>query len=274
MVRLLVLSCVLSLAGCASVGRFEASPVVDRSAQPRLSVLPAFEEPVVVAVYEFQDKTGQRKTAASQVTTSFSTAIGQASETYLIRALKRACRGSCFMPVERVGLDHLLKERQLIRSTQQEFGQDGGLPALLFAGVILEGAVIAFDSNLSSGGAGARYLGVGAKTQYRADRVSVALRLVSTKTGEVLLTTETSATIFSYQVSSDLFRFFDNDTALVEAEVGMASNESPNIAVRKAIDLAVIDLVEKGFDSALWRPRSVAALGPLSLNERTSPKEG
>jgi len=91
---------------------------------------------VVVAVYEFLDRTGQRSSGDSQLGTSFSTAIGQGSDTYLLRALKRACRGQCFVPVERIGLDHLLKERQLIRSTQQEFGQDPNLPALLFAGVI------------------------------------------------------------------------------------------------------------------------------------------
>jgi len=241
--------------GCTSVPGPSESPIVDEEALPRLTLMPAFKEPVVVAVYEFLDKTGQRKTAASQVTTSFSTAIGQASETYLVRALKGACRGQCFVPVERIGLDHLLKERQLIRSTQQEFGQEAALPALLFAGVLLEGAVIAYESNLRSGGAGARHLGVGLSTEYRTDRVSVALRMVSTKTGEVLLTSETSSTIFSYQVSSDLFRFFDMNQSLVEAEAGMAANESPNIAVRRAVELAVIDIIEKGFDRSLWSAR-------------------
>ena len=245
----------LLVAGCTSIPSPSEAPIVDEEALPRLTLMPAFKEPVVVAVYEFLDKTGQRKTAASQVTTSFSTAIGQASETYLVRALKGACRGQCFVPVERIGLDHLLKERQLIRSTQQEFGQEAALPALLFAGVLLEGAVIAYESNLRSGGAGARHLGVGLSTEYRTDRVSVALRMVSTKTGEVLLTSETSSTIFSYQVSSDLFRFFDMNQSLVEAEAGMAANESPNIAVRRAVELAVIDIIEKGFDRSLWSAR-------------------
>ena len=253
--RWLLLTAFFLQVGCAVIPPVDRTPTVDRASVPRLQLLPSFQEPVVVAVYEFLDKTGQRKTAASQVTTSFSTAIGQASETYLIRALKRACRGRCFLPVERVGLDHLLRERQLIRSTQQEFGREPELPALLFAGVILEGAVIAYESNLRSGGAGARHLGLGASTQYRSDRVSVALRLISTKTGEVLLTTETGATVFSYQVSSDFFRFFDLNTELVEVEVGIAVNDSPNIAVRRAIELAVVDLVEAGFDLALWKPQ-------------------
>ena len=247
----------LTLAGCASVPAPKDPPEVDQRVLPRLSLLPPFEEPVVVAVYVFLDRTGQRSSGDSQLGTSFSTAIGQGSDTYLLRALKRACRGQCFVPVERIGLDHLLKERQLIRSTQQEFGQDPNLPALLFAGVIIEGAVIAYESNLRSGGAGARYLGVGVSTEYRTDRVSVALRLISTKTGEVLITTETSATIFSYQVSSNLFRFIEQNENLLEAETGMASNESPNIAVRRAVELAVIDIVEEGFDRSLWAARKI-----------------
>ena len=109
--------------------------------------------------------------------------------------------------------------------------------------------------------AGARYLGVGVSTEYRTDRVSVALRLISTKTGEVLITTETSATIFSYQVSSNLFRFIEQNENLVEAETGMASNESPNIAVRRAVELAVINIVEEGFDPVL--------MGGESADERT-----
>ena len=258
--RITLMGCLslLVLAGCSSAPAPQEAPEVDQRILPRLSLLPPFDEPVVVAVYEFLDKTGQRSTGDSQLGTSFSTAIGQGSETYLLRALKRACRGQCFVPVERIGLDHLLKERQLIRSTQQEFGQDPNLPALLFAGVIIEGAVIAYESNLRSGGAGARYLGVGVSTEYRTDRVSVALRLISTKTGEVLITTETSATILSYQVSSDLFRFIDQNENLLEAETGMASNESPNIAVRRAVELAVIDIVEEGFDRSLWAARRLA----------------
>jgi curli production assembly/transport component CsgG len=99
---------------------------------------------------------------------------------------------------------------------------------------------------------------VGVSTEYRTDRVSVALRLISTKTGEVLITTETSATIFSYQVSSNLFRFIEQNENLLEAETGMASNESPNIAVRRAVELAVINIVEEGFDRSLWAARKTS----------------
>src|SRR3546814_14597713 len=62
------------------------------------------------------------------------------------------------------------------------------LPPLLFAGILLEGGIIGDDSNTKSGGLGARFLGIGGSTQYREDTVTVYLRAVSVKTGEVLST--------------------------------------------------------------------------------------
>ena len=56
------------------------------------------------------------------------------------------------------------------------------LPALKFAGILIEGAITGYDTNMRTGGAGARYLGVGAFTQYREDSVSLYLRVVSGKT--------------------------------------------------------------------------------------------
>ena len=54
----------------------------------------------------------------------FSTAVTQAPEALLIRALKHAANGKFFRVVERVGLENLTKERQLIRSTRENFEED------------------------------------------------------------------------------------------------------------------------------------------------------
>ena len=98
----------------------------------------------VVAVYAdgFKDDTGQRRSNSSFAT--FSTAVTQAPYVYLIRALKHAGtnQDGFFDVVERVGLDHVTKERQLIRSTRQEFDEKNKLPALLFAGLIMELSLI------------------------------------------------------------------------------------------------------------------------------------
>jgi len=158
--------------------------------------------------------------------------------------------------VERVGLDNLTKERQLIRSAREQFakeGEDKNVPPLLFAGVLLEGAVISYDSNLSTGGVGARYLGIGTSIQYREDNITVSLRMVSVATGEILIEVLSQKTIFSYGKSEDVFRFIEMGTELVEIELGNSRNESTTIALMKAIEGAVLELINVGYDRSFWK---------------------
>lgn len=170
-----------------------------------LAELPPAKRKPVVAVYRdsFQDLTGQRKSNSSFAL--FSTAVTQAPEALLIRALKHAANGEFFRVVERVGLDNLTKERQLIRSTRENFEEDQKLQPLLFAGLLIQGGVINYDTNVQSGGIGARYLGIGTSKQYREDVVTISLRLVSVSTGEVLVETLVSKSIVSTSVSQDVF---------------------------------------------------------------------
>ena len=210
----------------------------------------------VVAVYPtaFTDQTGQRKSNSEFAL--FSTAITQQPNALLIRALKHAGNGDFFRVVERVGLDNLTKERQLIRSAREQFASDEEkkkqLAPLLFAGILIEGAVISYEANLESGGAGARYLGIGNSIQYREDNITVSLRMVSVATGEVLLEVLSQKTIFSYGKSEDLFRFIEAGTELVEIELGNARNESSTIALMKAIEGAVLEIVKLGYDKGYW----------------------
>ena len=99
--------------------------------------------------------------------------------------------GDWFTVVERASLDNLVKERQLIRSTRELYDGAAGVDSLqpmLFAGLILEGGIVGYDTNTTSGGAGARFLGLGVNDQYRTDQVTVSLRLIGVQTGEILLT--------------------------------------------------------------------------------------
>ena len=161
----------------------------------------------------------------------FSTAVTQAPEALLIRALKHAANGKFFRVVERVGLDeNLTKERQLIRSTRENFEEDQKLQPLLFAGIIVQGGVIGYDTNIESGGIGARYLGIGNSTVYREDIVTISLRLVSVATGEILLETTVSKNILSTSISQDIFRYIEAGTELVEIEGGVAENEAGSMA--------------------------------------------
>jgi len=230
-----------------------------------LNVNPPTIKPVV-AVYptSFTDQTGQRKSNSEFAL--FSTAVTQAPHTLLIRALKHASNGNFFRVVERIGLDNLTKERQLIRSAREQFASDEEkkkqLSPLLFAGVLLEGAVIAYDSNLTTGGMGARYLGIGTSIQYREDNITVSLRMVSVATGEILIEVLSQKTIFSYGKSEDVFRFIEMGTELVEVELGNSRNESTTIALMKAIEGAVLELITIGYDRGFWKHAEIQIKKP------------
>ena len=215
--------------------------------------LPPVVQKPTVAIYTFTDLTGQRK--PSENLSSFSTAVTQAPEVFLIRALRGAGYGEVFQVVERKGLENLSKERQLIKSTRESYEGEGinKLPPLLFAGLIIEGGVVGYDTNTMTGGAGARYLGIGASKRYVKDTVTVSLRLVSVATGEVLIDVISTKTILSVGYSQDVFRFVEAGTALVEVENGTAQNESVNIATQKAIEEAVLQLIKDGKAKGYWQ---------------------
>jgi len=238
--------------------RFQAHNVVSiqELQSPYLRDIEVPKVSPVVAVYPtaFTDQTGQRKSNSEFAL--FSTAITQQPNALLIRALKHAGNGQFFRVVERVGLDNLTKERQLIRSAREQFASEEEkkkqLAPLLFAGILIEGAVISYESNLESGGSGARYLGIGTSVQYREDNITVSLRMVSVATGEVLLEVLSQKTIFSYGKSNDVFRFIEAGTELVEIEMGNARNESSTIALMKAIEGGVLEIIKQGYERGYW----------------------
>lgn len=207
---------------------------------------------VDVGVYAFPDLTGQNK--PNEGFAEFSRAVTQGATAYLVEALLHAGQGSWFNVAERSGLDNLLQERRIIRGTRDQFeGKNNNpLPPLHFAGITLEGGIIAYESNLITGGAGARYLGVGGDTQYRRDVVTVSLRAISVQTGRVLAAVSTTKTIYSIAARANVFRFVAVDEIL-DAEVGFSINEPPQLAVRQAIELAVYALVLEGSIKKLWR---------------------
>ena len=221
-----------------------------------LKYVPIPQVSPVVAVYPtaFTDQTGQRKSNSEFAL--FSTAITQQPNALLIRALKHAGDGKFFRVVERVGLDNLTKERQLIRSAREQSTNEEekkkALRPLLFAGILIEGAVISYEVNLESGGAGARYLGIGKSVMYREDNITISMRMVSVATGEVLLEVLSQKTIFSYGKSEDVFRFVEAESELVEIELGNARNESSTIALMKAIEGGVLEIINTGYDRGFW----------------------
>ena len=163
-----------------------------------------------------------------------------------------------FVTLERENQNNILTERQLIRSSQQQYlaenpdGQVQILPALTYAELLLEGGIVSYDANVITGGAGLRYFGVGGSTQYREDRVTVYLRAVSTKTGEILKTVYTSKTILSQALDANLFRYVRFER-LLEAETGVTYNEPTQMVVSEAIQKALHSLLIEGMEDGLWR---------------------
>lgn len=216
-----------------------------------LKNMPLPKEKIVIGVYKFRDQTGQYK--PSENGNNWSTAVPQGTTTILIKALEDS---KWFIPIERENIANLLNERQIIRSTRQEYLKDTdknsqSLPPLLYAGILLEGGVISYDSNIMTGGLGARYFGIGASSQYRQDRITIYLRAVSTLNGEILKTVYTSKTILSTSVNGSFFRYIDTER-LLEAEVGLTQNEPVQLAVTEAIEKAVKSLIVEGIRDKIW----------------------
>ena len=228
----------------------EDPKVVRMPTYKELLNLPPAEKMPVIAVYSFSDKTGQRKQKGNAA--MFSTAVSQGTATMLVDALKTAGEGKWFRVVERLGLDNLTRERQIVKNTRAAYGEETTLAPMLFAGIILEGGIIGFDTNIETGGRGARYLGIGMQQAYRRDIVVVHLRAVSVLTGEIILNVQTSKTILSVATGYDVFKFVELDTQLVEIEDGMTENESVTRSVRSAIEAAVYELILQGDKRGFW----------------------
>jgi curli production assembly/transport component CsgG len=245
-----------ALQGTADLADIDLNkPEVTRNAMQReFDALPgpASRRPITVAVYSFTDKTGQRRNTTNVA--SLSSAVTQGSEAFLIRALQEVGSGKWFKVVERVGIDSLTRERTLIKQTRDTYdGREAKpLPPMLFAGMILEGGIIGYDSSTKSGGAGARWLGIGGQTQYSQDIVTVSMRTISVATGEVLASVTVQKTILSTADSASALKFFDAGTRAFEAEVGMTINEPGTFAIKSAIDAGVVELIKEGRRKGLW----------------------
>lgn len=234
----------------------EGPEVVKLPSYIELMQLPPAKEKPIVAVYNFVDKTGQRKNREGIA--DFSTAVTQGGVEMVIDALKTAGEGKWFRVVERNGIDALVRERQIIRSARTDYAkvtntEAKGVQPLLFAGMIIEGGIIGYDSNIKTGGRGARTLGIGFARRYQQDVVTVSMRAVSVLTGEVLLNVQTRKTVLSYGSSGDVFRFVEQGTQLIEIEDGVGNNESVTYATRTAIEAAVLELIYQGHDRGFWQ---------------------
>jgi curli production assembly/transport component CsgG len=268
---LLTIVVAMALAGCNTVrplGKADMvdSPVVSGTVLKEIDQMPSpGGQPVAIAVYGFKDLTGQRK--PSNTLSLFSTAVTQGAEAYLIKSLQEVGNRQWFTVVERVGLDNLLKERQMIKQTREiyEGANAKMLPPLTMAGVIIEGGIIDYNSNTLTGGSGIAIFGIGAQTQYTQDIVVISLRLVSVQTGEVLTTVTIEKNLLSTSDGMTGLKFFNNYTQSFEIDSSQTFNEPGNYALRSAIEQGVVELIKKGERQGLWKYKE-------KLNELVQPQ--
>lgn len=272
-----LLSTVLVLAGCGTTvppsnartnARLSPSTGITRD----LLRLPKPKARIPVAVYGFRDQTGQFKGAPDS---AYSTLVTQGAASILVKALEDS---GWYIPVEREGLQNLLTERRIVRAIESPTDKGKpvvNLPNMLPASMIIEGGVIGYESNVRTGGKGANYLGIGASTQYRVDQVTVGLRAVDVRTGQILAAVSTTKTLYSYQFSASVYKF-TSFQHLLQGETGYATNEPAQLAVREAIEAAVIHLTASGVrdryfelqDPGAWdHPVIQAALSEGLLNQ-------
>lgn len=264
------LAIVALLAGCATgsaikekiTGEQFDDPTVEQSKflkKEKNLLPPPAGGPIPVAVYSFMDKTGQRKSQVNVA--SLSSAVTQGGEMYVIKALQDVGDRKWFTVLERVGLENLIKERQMIRQMREQYqGRDAkALPPMIFAGIIMEGGIVGYDSNTITGGSGMRLFGIGASTQYQSDTVTVTLRTVSVSTGEVLTSVTVQKTVLSYMDKVTLLRFIGDGTTLganataLEGEIGGSINESINKAIDIAVQAAVVNTIQEGERKGVWQ---------------------
>ncbi|MFT7558261.1 MAG: curli production assembly/transport component CsgG [Flavobacteriales bacterium] len=215
--------------------------------------LPSTRGKIVASVYNFRDLTGQYKPSPSS---SFSTAVSQGSASMLVKAIKDS---QWFAPLEREGLQDLLTERKIIRAAIKNSKSPQDVPPLLGANILFEGGIIAYETNMKTGGAGAKYFGVGISEQYRVDQVTVNLRVVDVNSGRVINSVNVSRSILSRQVQTGAFRFV-RFKRLLEIEAGYTRNEPVQLCLTEAIQEAVLRVIVDGVADRSWSLANIADL--------------
>ena len=256
MIKIALILGLLLLSNCAMLQKagMESKPeVTEMKMQKEFDTVPApAQKKITVAVYSFQDKTGQRRNTPNIA--SFSTAVTQGAEPFLIKALQDVGKGQWFDVVERVNVDNLIKERTIIKQMRDAYegNNSKAVPPLQFAGIIVEGGIIGYDSGMESGGAAYKWLGIGPQSQYSKDIVTVSLRAISVSSGRVLTTITVSKTIYSTADSIAILKAFRGGTAFFEAETGLTINEPTTLAVKATVEAAVVELIKEGERKGIW----------------------
>ncbi len=257
MKKIFLLALVFGLAGCGAMDINRGKPMAVGPDGPQLTPsssthtdllgLPKAKGAIVAAVYNFRDQTGQFKPSSES---SYSTAVTQGATSMLVKAMLDS---GWFVPVEREGLQNLLTERKIVRSTDGK-APPAELPNLLPASILLEGGIVGYETNVKTGGGGARYLGIGVSDMYQTDQVTINLRAVDIRTGRILSSVSTTKAILSYQLAGNVYKYI-KFSSLLELETGFTRNEPVQLCVQDAIESALVYLIANGVKNNLWTLR-------------------
>ena len=257
----LLAASVAILSSCSQSAMYENALVAEANVNEKtrassiLESIPLPVQPVPVVVYDFVDETGQFRNNGAY--TDYSSAVTKGGYSILVNALLSSGKKKWFDVAERGSLKQLLQERQIIKLTHDQYRDPKGktlppLPPLLYGGMMIEGGIVSYDSNIASGGAGAVYLGIGGTVQYRRDLVTVYLRAISIQTGKVLLSVNSSKTIYSSAVDANFLRYFAVSN-LLQSEAGFTMNEPTQLGVRQAVETALYSLIMEGAIDKMWQ---------------------
>ena len=264
----------LGVAGCMHPAQIMMRPVPDApfigpmtSTSGKLTELPPPPRAITVAVYDFPDLTGALKLSPNATVIDYSKAVTQGASSVLVDTLKLVGNGTWFWVAERSRLEHLLRERRLVQDTYAAVKRtpERIVSPLLFAEYLLEGGIISFDSTVVSGGIGAKYLGVGGNVNYLKNFITVTLRIVNVRTGNVVTSITTSKSIYSITGDFSLTKFISVSEDLLDIQAGVTSTEPTQIAVREAIESAVYHLVMQASEIGLWDTPAPEMLPPRVL---------
>ncbi|WP_199609704.1 CsgG/HfaB family protein [Flocculibacter collagenilyticus] len=243
------------ISGCSTVSKLSSPELTNAEVlevtetYKELEGLPQPKGRIPVSVYSFRDQTGQYKPQTN--VSSFSTAVTQGATSILMQTLSDS---DWFLPMEREGLQNILTERKIIRASQKDDDKQE-LPPLATAKILIEGGIISYDSNVKTGGFGAEYFGISASELYREDIISIYMRAVDVRTGQVLISVSTSKKVLSKELRAGFFRYV-SFKRLAEAEGGFSDNEPMHICVKQAIEKAVSELVVKGIEKRVWAAKN------------------
>lgn len=142
-----------------------------------------------------------------------------------------------------------MDRRQLGDGRQHDVpGEEDEVPWLpYFGGTVLKtdyyiaGAITELNFNIASKGGEIGFAGFGVKASSLTMNVAVDLRIIDSKSMEVVETTSLQKQIVGEEIGADVFRFYGD--YLFDLNTGRRAQEPIQLAVRTTLELAVIELI-------------------------------